>query len=256
MPLNSSLRVVIPARYGSQRLPGKPLIDLGGKPMIVRVHEAVVSALGPVDVTVAVDDLRVLDVVSAAGLSAVMTRSTWESGTDRVAEVARIQGWRADDVIINVQGDEPLVPALLLQEFAKLCLSSRDFQMGTVCAPVTERRDLADPNVVKVLLDKRSDAVAFSRAAIPYNRDRPIHDWVLSDYKRHLGIYGYRNETLQTLTSEPLCDMERIEKLEQLRALWLGIPIRVLQWESTPPAGVDTQADADRVRAFLRDQLN
>lgn len=246
-----AVRVVIPARYGSTRLPGKPLIDLGGEPMIVRVHEAASTALPDADVVVATDDERVESALRDRRIPAVMTDPNWESGTDRVAEVARMHGWADSDVILNLQGDEPLVPAKLLQAFSAFCRSGGEFEMGTVAVPMLFTEEIMDPNVVKVVSRKDGSAIMFSRAPIPFERDRGDSERSLADYRRHLGIYAYRNDVLQRLTAEPVCRLEQLERLEQLRALWLGISISVLDWPESPPGGVDTEQDVDRVREWL-----
>ncbi|MGY4859447.1 3-deoxy-manno-octulosonate cytidylyltransferase [Cryobacterium sp. AP23] len=249
------LHVVIPARFGSHRLPGKPLVDLGGKPMIVRVLEAVQHSLGEVDVVVAVDDERVAMVLEKHGASVAMTSPLCESGTDRVAEVARERGWAMDDLVINVQGDEPLIPGDLLLAFAEFCRTREGFSMGTVSVPIADRAEILDPNVVKVMVREDESAITFSRAVIPFDRDRQFEAMDPTTHRRHLGIYAYRNDVLQTLTSAPPCQYERIERLEQLRALWLGIPIHVMAWHSAPPGGIDTDEDVERVRAYLERSL-
>lgn len=246
-----SLRVVIPARFSSQRLPGKPIVDLAGKPMIVRVHEAVSTALAGHEVVVAVDDDRVLNVLGDYGIAGVMTDSNCVSGTDRVAAVARAREWQPDDVVLNVQGDEPLIPADLLVAFADFCNNSEDFSMATIAVPVSELWEVTDPNVVKLTVRHDGMAITFSRAPIPYDRDIAPEKWEIAKYRRHLGVYAYRNEVLQRLTAAPPCGLEQVEKLEQLRALWLAIPIRVMDWETAPPGGVDTKEDLVRVTAYL-----
>lgn len=253
MPASKSkLRVVIPARYGSSRLPGKPLIDLAGKPMVVRVYDAVRAALIDADIVVAVDDQRILTVLEAYGAPAVMTDPGHESGTDRTAEVARAQGWAVDDVILNVQGDEPLVPSNLLRAFAAFCTGRAPFSIGTIAAPVSSQGQISDPNVVKVILDAEGRAISFSRASIPFARDYPEGGWPLDAYLRHVGVYGYRNDVLQRLTQTPPCALEQVEKLEQLRALWLGIAVQVMWWPKSPPHGVDTAEDALRAAELIK----
>jgi len=223
--------------------------------MIVRVLEAVQHALGEVEVVVAVDDERVAMAVEKHGASAVMTSPLCESGTDRVAEVARERGWSMDDIVINVQGDEPLIPGDLVLAFAEYCRTREGFSMGTVSVPITSPAEIADPNVVKVMVRKDESAMTFSRSVIPFDRDRQFEGSVPTSYRRHLGIYAYRNDALQKLTNTPPCEYERIERLEQLRALWLGIPIHVMAWDSAPPGGIDTDEDVERVRAHLAGSL-
>lgn len=253
MPCNDrTLRIVIPARLSSQRLPEKPLIDLAGQPMIVRVFRAVHAGLAGHDIVVAVDDARIMAVLDAHGVPGVMSDPTCASGTDRAAQVARILEWPPDDVVINVQGDEPLVPADLLSAFADFCLERDDFSMATIAVPVKELQELADPNVVKVTMRADGSAMNFSRSPVPFDRDHDPAAWDPANYRRHLGVYGYRNAILQHLSTTPPCALERVEGLEQLRALWLNIPIHVMDWRSAPPGGVDTPDDVERVRAYLR----
>lgn len=254
---DARLKVVIPARHGSSRLPGKPLIDLAGKPMAVRVYEAVHRALGEqAEIVVAVDDQRVLDVLVAHDICGMLTDTKHESGTDRVAEVARERRWTDHDIVVNVQGDEPLVPVDLLSAFATFCAGQHDLLMATVSAPIDTEIHIHDPNVVKLSVDVQGRAIVFSRAAVPYDRDAAPQDWQKENYLRHVGIYAYRNSTLQQLTRTPSCAIEQIEKLEQLRALWVGIPIHVMPWHQSPPHGVDTKADADRVSAIFKENAN
>jgi 3-deoxy-manno-octulosonate cytidylyltransferase (CMP-KDO synthetase) len=248
---DASLRVVIPARYGSSRLPGKPLVDLAGKPMVVRVYEAVRSALPHADTVVAVDDRRILDVMNCCRIPVVMTDMNHESGTDRAAEVAQRLRWRDQDIVINVQGDEPLIPADLLQAFAMFCFRKENFVMGTVAVPIDSSAQVHDPNVVKLTMNAEGEAITFSRWPIPFNRELPFDAWDPGDYLRHIGIYAYRTDALLKITRALPCAIERIEKLEQLRALWLGIPIHVLCWNQSPPQGVDTPQDVARVIAVL-----
>lgn len=243
----ATVRVVIPARYGSSRLPGKPLVDLAGKPMVVRVYQAVARALPGIDIVVAADEARVMAVLGQNGIPVVLTRQDHESGTDRSAEVARVQGWGEDDLIVNVQGDEPLVPEDLLQAFVAFCTDRDGMSMATIAVPLDSAEQIHNPNIVKLTRDAKGHAIAFSRAALPFNRDLPVEKWPVADYLRHVGIYAYRNAVLQKLTSTRPCDLERIEKLEQLRAQWLGIAIDVMLWHSAPPHGVDTAEDAQRV---------
>lgn len=252
MPCNSrQLRVAIPARYGSQRLPGKPLVDLAGKPMIVRVFDAVSAALDGHEVVVAVDDDLVMEVLRDYGIAGVMTDPEYGSGTDRVAAVARERSWQPHDVVLNVQGDEPLVPADMLAAFADFSVSCAELSMATISVPMQGTREVMDPNVVKLTTRDDGTAISFSRAPIPFDRDQVPERWDPANYRRHLGVYAYRNDVLQRLTATPPCALEQIEKLEQLRALWLGVPIRVMDWAVSPPGGVDTAEDVMRVTTHL-----
>ena len=252
------IRVVIPSRYGSSRLPGKPLVDLGGKPMVVRVYDAVHQALADreVDIQVAVDDQRILDVLNMHGISGVLTNPAHESGTDRSAEVARLKSWGNSDIIVNVQGDEPLIPADMLRAFVSYCSDCPDFSMGTISAPISSTEHILDPNVVKLSVNSLGNAIVFSRSPIPFIRDIPPEEWDVKLYRRHVGVYAYRNDILQQLTSTAPCTLELAEKLEQLRAQWLGIPIQVMCWDKSPPHGVDTSDDARRVSAIFKELDN
>lgn len=242
-----ALRVVIPARYASSRLPGKPLVDLAGLPMVVRVFQRVQVSLPDVDIIVATDDQRIVQVLEQYAIPCVMTCNTHESGSDRAAEVARIQGWADKDIIMNVQGDEPLLPVELLQAFAQFCCSRQRLEMASVVAPLSGRRQIEDTNIVKVVLNQNDDALMFTRSAVPFCRDLARDEWLLEDFSRHIGIYAYRNENLQRLTAAPVCRLEKLEKLEQLRALWHGMKISMMRWHITPPHGVDTPEDVQRV---------
>jgi 3-deoxy-manno-octulosonate cytidylyltransferase (CMP-KDO synthetase) len=247
-----SIHVVIPARFASTRLPGKPLIELDGMPMIVRVHQAVRTALPEsVDIVVATDDERIVETLEKYRIPARMTDSGHQSGTERCAQIALELGWGADDVVINVQGDEPLVPKPLLESFARFCANAGTFDMATIAVPLSDAWQLIDPNVVKLMMDAQGRAIVFSRSAIPYCRDLPPAEWPLSVYLRHVGIYAYKCSALYRLTDTPSCKFEQLEKLEQMRAIWLGMPIQVFVWPESPPPGVDTEEDVARVREIL-----
>jgi 3-deoxy-manno-octulosonate cytidylyltransferase (CMP-KDO synthetase) len=251
----SRVHVVIPARYGSTRLPAKPLIELAGVPMIVRVYRRVRAALDALDadtnVIVAIDDERIAAVLDAYNVPALLTDPEHRSGTDRSAEVAERLGWHADDLIVNVQGDEPLLPSALLTAFIAFCNDDPQLRMATVAALVTDAAHLHDPNIVKLVVNAAGDAALFSRSPIPFCRDVPTGQWPLPAFLRHIGIYAYRRSVIGTLAQEPMCELEQREKLEQLRAIWLGIPIKVMTWPEAPPHGVDTWDDVKRVSDFL-----
>ena len=254
----SPVHVVIPARYGSTRLPAKPLIELAGVPMIVRVYRRVRAALealdgdnGQTDVIVAIDDDRIAAVLDAYNVPALLTDPEHRSGTDRSAEVAERLGWHADDLVVNVQGDEPLLPSALLTGFIAFCNADPQLRMATVAASVTEPAHLRDPNIVKLVVNAAGDAALFSRSPIPFCRDVPADHWPLPAFLRHIGIYAYRRSVIGALAREPSCQLEQWEKLEQLRAIWLGIPIKVMTWPEAPPHGVDTWDDVKRVSDFL-----
>lgn len=245
------LRVVIPARYASSRLPGKPLVDLAGQPMVMRVFRRVELALPSADIIVATDDLRICQVLELHAIPFVMTAVDHESGSDRAAEVARLRDWAAEDIILNVQGDEPLVPVELLQAFTAFCSTLPCLEMASVVAPLSSSEQIHDANIVKVVLNQHGDALMFSRSAIPFCRDLSAEEWPLGGFARHIGIYAYRNAILQRLTAAPVCQLESLEKLEQLRALWLGMKISMMKWDVTPPHGVDTPEDVQRVTTTL-----
>lgn len=251
-------KVVIPARYGSSRLPGKPLADLAGQPMIVRVARQAARS-GASEVVVATDDQRVLAAVTAAGLTACITRDDHPSGSDRVMEVVDRCGWRDDDVVINVQGDEPLIPPAVIEQVAGL-LRHGSVAVATLCEPLHELSEVFDPNVVKVVAGADGCAIYFSRAAIPYARDafaahageRPAGPLPRQDaWHRHIGIYGYRVHALRRFVELPPGELERLESLEQLRLVENGLAIRLAVAVAPVPGGVDTEADLERVRAVL-----
>jgi 3-deoxy-manno-octulosonate cytidylyltransferase (CMP-KDO synthetase) len=249
-----SFSVVIPARYASTRLPGKALLDIAGKPMVVHVAERARRS-GAQEVWIATDDRRILDTVEQHGCRALMTRATHASGTDRIAEVAAQLGWADDRIVVNVQGDEPRIAPELIQEVAAILDGHAAASMSTACHPIHNARDLFDPNCVKVVLDHAGDALYFSRATIPWARDAFANDRtaVPADLPvfRHIGIYGFRCGFLKRYTSLPVPAIERFEALEQLRALWHGYRINVAITDRAPEAGVDTPEDLETVRRLF-----
>jgi 3-deoxy-manno-octulosonate cytidylyltransferase (CMP-KDO synthetase) len=253
-----SFHVVVPARYASTRLPGKPLADIAGKPMVVRVVEAALRS-SAVDVCVATDDQRVRAAVEAHGHRAVMTRSDHLSGTDRIAEVVDTMGWPDDDIVVNVQGDEPLIDPTLIDAVADALKVSRGVAapMSTAAHPLTSAADFFNPNVVKVVCDAASRALYFSRAPIPWARDAFAADRSSLPANlgalRHLGIYGYRAGFLRQYGKLAPSPIEGIEALEQLRVLWHGFGIGVAVCDHPPQPGVDTPEDLERVRRLFID---
>lgn len=249
-------KAVIPSRYAAQRLPGKPLRDVCGKPLVVRVLERA-QASSADEILVATDDSRIAEAVQAAGGQAVMTSPDHASGTDRLAEVARLRGWSDDTIVVNLQGDEPLVPPVILDELARALREHARAGIATMATPIRSAEEIFAPSVVKVVRDDAGFALYFSRAPVPWVRDafRPgeATDRVpdVAPFLRHLGLYAYRASTLARLSATPQSAIERAESLEQLRALAAGIPIHVTVLESAPPPGVDTEADLERVRAEL-----
>ena len=252
----ASFGVIIPARYGSTRLPGKPLIDIAGKPMILRVVDNAMRA-GASFVIVATDDERVSSVVEAAGHDVVMTSAEHASGTDRLAEVARVRGLDRDAIVVNVQGDEPLLDPTLVREVANVLAERPAVGIATAATPIRDAAELMDPNVVKVTTDRDDLAIAFSRAPIPWVRGVfPFQgeDECLPEgppFLRHIGLYAYRVGSLLAVADQEPVAMERAESLEQLRAQWLGIRLHVTVVDTAPGHGVDTEADLDRVRAIF-----
>ena len=246
--------VVIPARYASSRFPGKPLADVAGKPMVVRVAERARKS-GAAEVLVATDHAEIAAAVEAAGYDAIMTRRDHASGTDRIAEVARRRAFSPRTIVVNVQGDEPLIDPALIRRVAENLAAHRKAQIATACHPIRDAADLANPNVVKVALDRAGYALYFSRAPIPYARDAYAHGIRamprgLPAY-RHLGIYAYRASFLRAFSRLKAVAIERFEALEQLRALAHGYRISVAVTRATSAPGIDTPEDLQRVQALL-----
>jgi len=251
-------RVVIPARYASTRLPGKPLADIAGKPMVVRVIEAARRS-GAGDVLVATDDDRVREAVLAHGHAAIMTRADHPSGTDRIAEVADLCGWEDDAIVVNVQGDEPLVDPELIDAVAAGLAADRDAMIATAAHAIENVEDFLDPNVVKVVVAANAHALYFSRAPIPwprddFSRDRKRWPTGFAAY-RHVGLYAYRVGFLRRYRQLSPAPAERWEALEQLRALWHGFPIHVIECRCPPAPGVDTPADLERLRRLFASEI-
>lgn len=242
-----AFRVVVPARYAASRLPGKPLRDVAGRPLVLRCVDAALRS-GATDVCVATDDERIFQAVTADGHVAVMTRTDHASGTDRLAEVAALGGWGRDEVVVNLQGDEPLVPPALLARLADALATRPTAGIATAATEIVDPDELNSPHVVKVVVDDARRALYFSRALIPHDRDGAR----CAPRFRHLGLYAYRVGTLEKLASTPVHPLERMEQLEQLRALALGIPIHVELLDHAPAAGVDTPEDLARVEAIIR----
>lgn len=249
-----SFAVVIPARHASTRLPGKPLLDIAGRPMIERVWQrARQSAAGRV--LVATDDARIRKVVEGFGAEVCMTNPAHPSGTDRLQEVARLLALDDDAILVNVQGDEPLIPPAVINQVAANLAANPDCGVATLCVPIRDRHELNNPNVVKVVCDARGIALYFSRAAIPWARDSFAadpeampegHHWY-----RHVGIYAYRVAFLHRYVSWPPAPLEQLEQLEQLRALYHHVPIHVAPAAVPVPAGVDTAADLAAINDLL-----
>lgn len=252
-PSPMNFKAVIPARYASTRLPGKPLADIAGKPMVVRVAERVLRS-GAAEVWVATDHDEVAQAVRAHGLNVCLTSPDHASGTDRIAEVAALRGWGAEEIIVNVQGDEPLIAPELIGSVARHLHDHPLAAISTACHALHERAEMLNPNVVKVVLDREGHALYFSRAPIPYARDAFAageFPATLPAY-RHIGIYAYRAAFLKTYGSLAPAAIEQYEALEQLRALWHGYKISVAVTSAAPAPGVDTPEDLERVRSLFK----
>jgi 3-deoxy-manno-octulosonate cytidylyltransferase (CMP-KDO synthetase) len=227
----------------SARLPGKPLLPINGRPMILWVYDRARQS-GADQVIVATDDERIESVCSEQGVAVEMTSSEHASGTDRIAEVARRRGWADSQIVVNVQGDEPLLPPVVIDQVAQLLDGRAEASMATLMTPVTSEREFTDPHMVKVVSDRNGYALYFSRAPIPADRDgRSLHD-----ARRHIGLYAYRVGGLKRLADTPVCELERAEHLEQLRALWIGQRIAIADAVELPPRGVDTEQDLEAIR--------
>lgn len=242
--------VVIPARYASVRLPGKPLRPIAGEPMIQHVHRLAMQSKAD-EVWIATDDERIEATTRGFGANVCMTSADHHSGTERLAEVCELQSWPDDLVVVNLQGDEPLLPPVLIDECAAL-LEDDSVGMGTLASPMETDEDLRNPNVAKIVIDQHDNALYFSRAPIPYSRDEHTDKLTMQTALRHHGIYAYRCAVLRQLIAAGPCDMEQCEKLEQLRALWLGITVRVGHASVRPGPGVDTEEDIAAVENALK----
>lgn len=233
--------VVIPARYASTRLPGKPLRDINGKPMIEHVYDRGRESAAR-DVVVATDDERIADAAEAFGATVCLTGNQHRSGTERIAEVADLFDWSDETIVVNLQGDEPMMPAALIDQCATL-LNDSAADLATLASPLLSDADFENPNVVKVITDDNGNAIYFSRAAIPYPRDADMRGEAREAALHHHGIYAYRCGVLRKLVVAEPSPLERVEHLEQLRALSLGMTIRVGIPATRPGAGVDTEED-------------
>ena len=251
MPL---VHIVIPARFSSSRFPGKPLALIANKPMILHVVDRAVET-GYNDILVATDDQRILSVVIDAGSKAIMTRTDHESGSDRLAEVAIQAAWHDDDIVVNLQGDEPLMPPEVICQLVELLENDPSAQMATLMTPIHTVCDLLNANIVKAVAGEESQALYFSRAPIPYPRDAfAINKNSMPEghYYRHLGMYAYRVGALKAIPTLPTTELELLEKLEQLRPLANGMRILLGIVSEAPGHGVDTPEDLIRVNAIFK----
>lgn len=244
--------VVIPARIAASRLPGKPLLMIGDRPLIQWVWQCA-RASGAATVTVATDDVRILDSVRAFGAECLMTSPRHASGTDRIAEVVRAKGFAAEEVVVNLQGDEPMMPPAVVNEVADVLRTRPRIDIATAVAPILTLAEFLDPSCVKALRALDGQALYFSRAPVPWPRDAATPDGParFAGAWRHVGIYAYRVRSLLQFASWPPTPLEECEKLEQLRALEHGMRIYLAALSEAPPAGVDTPEDLERVRATL-----
>lgn len=247
--------IVIPARYASSRLPGKPLLQIHGRAMILRVVDQAKKVQGFDDLCVATDDARIVALCQEEGVDVVLTDAKHVSGTDRLSEVAQIKGWHANDIVVNVQGDEPLLPARLVTQVADLLVQKSQCSMSTLCEPIHTAEEFKRESIVKVVTSQHNEALYFSRATIPYYRDaaQSPEQAVHSHSFRHLGLYAYRVQLLNEYATWQQMPLECLESLEQLRILEQGHRIAIDIAKANLPPGVDTQQDLDRLNAFSPD---
>lgn len=252
--MSLNFTVVIPARLASTRLPGKPLLMIAGKPMIQHVWEQARKS-GASRVVIATDDAGIYQVCESFGAEVLMTREDHDSGTDRLAEVASKLGLEADAIVVNVQGDEPLIPPVIIDQVAANLAAHPEAGIATLAEPISDVTAVFNPNAVKVVSDCNGLALTFSRAPLPWARDvfAQQRDMLPEGvpYRRHIGMYAYRAGFLQDFVGWGPCWLERTESLEQLRALWHGVRIQVADAIEAPPVGVDTPEDLERVRRIL-----
>ena len=243
--------LVIPARFNSSRLPGKPLLLIAGKPMIQRVYECAQQA-GFSDIIIATDDERINEACQAFGADVCMTSPLHETGSDRLSEVVAIRQLADEDIIVNLQGDEPLTPAENLHQVAYNLENTPEAMIATLCTAVMSEAEYTDPNIVKVVTDNTGMAMYFSRAPIPYQRDAEIAPAEFA--KRHIGIYAYRAGYLRNFVKMESCQLEQLEKLEQLRAMWYGTRIHVAEAQEIPGPGVDTPEDLEALNQLFAEK--
>ena len=245
--------IVIPARFASTRLPGKPLLDIGGKPMVIRVAEQAAHS-GAAQIIIATDHQPIIAAAKQNNFEACMTRIDHTSGTDRIAEVSAQQAWADDTIVVNVQGDEPLIPPTLIRAVAQHLHDHPECAIATACHPIHDEASMRNPNIVKAVLDKFGNALYFSRAPIPWPRDayaanKPLPPSV--NVLRHIGIYAYRASFLREFGDLTPAPLEQVESLEQLRALYHGYKIGVTITQDAPPSGVDTEQDLQSARQLF-----
>jgi len=244
----AQFHVVIPARFASTRLPGKPLLEIAGRPMLQHVHDRAVES-GAASVFVATDDERVAEAARGFGARVCMTSPAHGSGTERIAEAVAQLGMGADEIVVNLQGDEPLMAPATIRATALALAAQSRAPVATACCPLADAAAFANPNVVKVIRDRDGYAICFSRAPVPWPRDRDADPLTVA--RHHLGVYAYRVEFLGRITALPACAFEQVELLEQLRFLYYGFDVQVAEVEVPEAPGVDTAEDLARVRAVL-----
>jgi 3-deoxy-manno-octulosonate cytidylyltransferase (CMP-KDO synthetase) len=247
-------RVIIPVRYNSLRLPGKALLDIGGKPMIQHVYDKALAS-GAESVVIATDDERIKQAAEKFGATVCMTSTEHQSGSERIAEAIVALGYQNDDIVVNVQGDEPLIPPTIIKQVAQDLIDHDNIKVATLCEPIKNSEDLFNPDIVKVTINRRGYALYFSRAPIPWIRDQfPLQEkqnLSTSEHFRHIGIYAYRAGFLQEYVAWESCPLEEMERLEQLRVLWHGGRIHVSIAKEKSPLGVDTEADLEKIRKLI-----
>lgn len=248
-----SLKIVIPARFDSSRLPGKPLLPLLDKPLVVHVFDRCLEAgIDSSNIFVATDDQRIFDILENLGVQVVFTSNTHVSGTDRINEVAQIKGWSDDTIILNIQGDEPLIPPRLIQELIAFTKFNANFDITTAVVPIHTNDDFINPNLVKAVLGHNGRALNFTRSASPINRDNPSD---LSLARRHIGIYCYRVSVLRHFCSYPESSLENFEKLEQLRALSNGMSVGAILFDGLVNHGIDTYDEYIKIKKIIEERL-
>lgn len=246
---SSGVKIVIPARYGSSRLPGKPLLELNNKPVFWHVVQRVLETGANLqDTILATDDVRIEQKAKQLDIPVLMTSSEHVSGTDRANEVAEALNWSDDTIIINIQGDEPLVPSSLIKALIDFASKNLQFDITTVAAPINAIDDFDNPNVVKAIIGEQNNALYFTRANAPFNRDNPLS---FSSAFRHIGIYAYKRASLSKFCLFPESVLENYEKLEQLRALSNGMRIGILKIDQVPAHGIDTFEDYQTIKQFM-----
>ena len=248
--MSNSYKVIIPARYESSRLPGKPILDIGGKTLLQHAYDAARQSKAD-EVIIATDDQRIADVANAFGADVIMTSTDHSSGTDRIAEVVEKRGISDPECIVNLQGDEIAMPPQLIDQVAGLLLSSDSCNLATLCEPIASEKDINNTNIVKVVFNINKSAIYFSRLPIPYHKTGGT-----TEYYRHLGIYAYRAGFLKIFSSWPVCELEKLESLEQLRALYYGEQILIEEVLVDSGIGVDTEEDVERARQLVKKTSN